>query len=532
MDQQLFIQRAIEIHKDKYDYSKVEYINCMTNVTIICNEHGEFIQTPTKHVHRKQGCRTCGIILNAKNKRNTTEQFIQKAKEKHGDKFDYSKVKYITNIQPVIIICNTCKSEYEQKPVNHMNGAGGCNNCFELKRGASQRHTTDIFIANAKKEHGNTYDYSKVEYINSTTPVIIICNIHGDFPQRPGDHTGGHGCSDCRNDKNGRNLRYDTNIFIEKAKKEHGDTYDYSKVEYITHDQEVIIICNIHGEFPQKPVNHLQGHGCIKCGGKLIWNTNDFIEKSKKTHGDTYNYSKVEYINSTTNVIIICNKHGGFPQLPGDHMNGHGCNYCKYELIGNLKRYSNDDFITKAREIHRDKYDYSKVEYIDSNTDVIIICNKHGKFPQAPVKHLAGHGCSLCVNKTEAKLYEQLKPIYQTLVTQFKKDWCKKISYLPFDFCIPEEKIIIELDGRQHFQQVSNWSSPEEQFENDKYKETCANENGYSVIRLLQEDVKNDKYKWLTELCNAIKQIRETQIITNIYLCKNDEYTQFMALNI
>ena len=128
------------------------------------------------------------------------------------------------------------------------------------------------------------------------------------------------------------------------------------------------------------------------------------------------------------------------------------------------------------------------------------------------------------LNKTEGKLYEKINNIYNTLITQFTPYWIKPKR---FDFCITELKIIIELDGRQHFQQVSKWSSPEEQFENDKYKEKCANENGYSVIRLLQEDVFNDSYDWNKELCEAIENIKNNNDTKNIYLCKNNEYKDY-----
>jgi hypothetical protein len=138
-----------------------------------------------------------------------------------------------------------------------------------------------------------------------------------------------------------------------------------------------------------------------------------------------------------------------------------------------------------------------------------------------------GCWCPFCKNKTEAKLYEKILTTHSSLIRQFKQEWCKNIQYLPFDFCIPEYKIIIELDGRQHFQQVSNWSSPEEQQENDKYKEECANKNGYSVIRLLQEDVFNDSYDWIKELCDAIEEIKSSKEITNRRLCKNNEYDDF-----
>jgi very-short-patch-repair endonuclease len=138
--------------------------------------------------------------------------------------------------------------------------------------------------------------------------------------------------------------------------------------------------------------------------------------------------------------------------------------------------------------------------------------------------------CPICVNKTEKKLYEQLLQIYPNIIHKFNRDWCKNPntnSYLPFDFVLEDQKIIIELDGIQHFVQVSNWNSPEEQFKNDQYKEKCANDNGYSMIRILQEDVWNDTYDWVTELKETIEQIVKEKIIQNNYLCMNNEYENF-----
>jgi very-short-patch-repair endonuclease len=136
-------------------------------------------------------------------------------------------------------------------------------------------------------------------------------------------------------------------------------------------------------------------------------------------------------------------------------------------------------------------------------------------------------GCPYCVNKTEKKLYDNIYIIYPNLIQQYRVEWCKNVNYLPYDFCIEEYKIIIELDGPQHFRQVSNWKSPEEQHENDKYKQNCANEKGYSIIRLLQEDVFYNKYDWKTELINNIEKIKTDNIIQNIYMCKNNEYENF-----
>jgi very-short-patch-repair endonuclease len=149
---------------------------------------------------------------------------------------------------------------------------------------------------------------------------------------------------------------------------------------------------------------------------------------------------------------------------------------------------------------------------------------------------IGGRWCPYCVNKTEGKLYEKLKILYPSIISQFKTEWCKNVNNnkLPFDFCIPELNIIIELDGAQHFKQVSNWKSPEQQFENDKYKQECANANHYSMIRLLQEDAWFDKYDWIKELCDAIEHIRSSggETVTNKYLCKNGEYDHYDTTNL
>ena len=144
----------------------------------------------------------------------------------------------------------------------------------------------------------------------------------------------------------------------------------------------------------------------------------------------------------------------------------------------------------------------------DNKKKYLFDCDKCFHEFESRLDHIStGSWCPKCINKTETKLYEIMIQIYPSIMTQFKQEWCKNIRFLPFDFCIPEPKIIIELDGLQHFKQVMNWSPPEEQFERDRYKEKCANDNGYSTIRIIQEDVLNDKYDWCKELCEAIENI-------------------------
>ena len=180
-----FLKKCYLIHNDKYDYSLVDYINNKTKVRIICFEHGEFWQTPSKHISG-QGCPKC-----ANDKlRHTNETFIGRSNIIHNDKYDYSLVDYINNKTKVRIICFE-HGEFWQIPANHLNGSGcpKCNNNYKL--------TTDLFIERSNIIHDNKYDYSLVNYKNNKTKVIIICNKHGEFKQRPDAHLNGQGCSKC-----------------------------------------------------------------------------------------------------------------------------------------------------------------------------------------------------------------------------------------------------------------------------------------------------------------------------------------------
>ena len=163
-----------------------------------------------------------------------------------------------------------------------------------------------------------------------------------------------------------------------------------------------------------------------------------------------------------------------------------------------------------------------------SGKEYIFKCSNNHEFG-CPLNDItcSNRWCPYCINKTEQKLYELLSQIYPILERQYKEDWCKNKSCLPFDFVLKLLKIIIELDGPQHFIQINNWKSPEETRKGDIYKMECANKNGYSVIRLTQEDVFYDRYDWLSELVASIKKIIEEQVVQNIYLCKNNEYEHF-----
>jgi len=225
------------------------------------------------------------------------------------------------------------------------------------------------------------------------------------------------------------------------------------------------------------------------------------------------------------------------------------CDKCKHEyetIIGNdswcpycaSKKLCNNKDCVLCFEKSFASHEKSK-HLIDKSIDITLIfkgthdkysfkCTKNHKF-NSSINKITGSNrwCPYCINKTEQKLYDKLSTLYPILQQQFKVDWCKNKTYLPFDFVIPENKIIIELDGIQHFEQVSNWDSPDKVQERDKYKMKCANDNNYSVIRILQEDVFYDTYDWLSELNDNIKDIIKNKKVQNIYMCKDNEYDIF-----
>jgi len=428
-----FIKKAKIIYGDKYDYSKVDYKNANTKVIIICKEHGEFYKTPSKHTNSKQGCKKCsGFYIP------TTDEFIENAKLIHGDKYEYSKVNYKYSNENVIITCKI-HGDFLQRPANHINSKQGCPKC------AGQNKTNLEFIQEVIKIHGDKYDYSKVNYINANTKIIIICKEHGEFEEKPCSHLIGHGCIKCgiimRSNKHRKTLEE----FIEKAKLVHGDKYDYSNVEYKSTDIKVIITCKIHGNFEQTPNRHLVGQGCYKCGIILSSNKNrktleEFINKATLVHGNKYDYSKVEYKSRKTKVIIICKEHGDFQQEPHCHLIGQGCINCSRINSAEKRTKTLEEFIEKAKLVHGDKYDYSNVEYINTDTKVIITCKIHGDFKQVPNSHLAGRCCFKCSHINGA---EKRKMTLEEFIEKAKLVHGDKYDYSKVNYINANTKIII-----------------------------------------------------------------------------------------
>jgi very-short-patch-repair endonuclease len=211
---------------------------------------------------------------------------------------------------------------------------------------------------------------------------------------------------------------------------------------------------------------------------------------------------------------------------------GNWCSYCSHQKLCQdieCKMCFNNSFASVEKSIFlNDKSINPRLLFKSTNKKFKFDCDVCNKiFPCQLSDITRGVWCPFCVNKTELILYNKLVEYYPTLKRQYKVDWCKNINHLPFDFVIEERKIIIELDGKQHFEQIGKWLSPEETRKTDIFKMKCANENGFSIIRILQKDVYKNKYDWLTELCENIEKNTNENRVQNIYMCKNNEYKDF-----
>lgn len=310
-----------------------------------------------------------------------------------------------------------------------------------------KKKTTEQFILDAQKIHGDKYDYSLVEYKGVKTSIKIKCDKGHVFEQTPNDHLNGHGCKVC---SGWGQLKFNDGEFILRAKEIHGDFYDYSKFEYKGHDINSTIICPKHGEFKQSPKTHIVNKGgCSKCGyesssKKRTSKIEDFIIRANKIHNSYYIYDNTIFKNYTTPIIISCPKHGEFTIMPKDHIHGkQGCKYCNVSKGENQIRR----FLTENHIIFFHEYSFD----------------------------------GLVNPQTGYKLY--------------------------YDFYVPEFNMVIEFDGQQHFKSFPRFGG-DEAFNYIKFKDEFKNkycvENNIKLLRINHTQINQIENILKEKLCLTI----------------------------
>ncbi len=360
---------------DDYDYSKVVYVSAKEKVIIIYKPlDTKHLISPTEILINNTKCTISNVI-------DKNDFFIKNLKSKgfYYSDCDYSKVNYIDAKTKIVIIDKKFDTEHSISPNIMLTYGIKC----EIRNAIDK----NLYIERVHKFFSkNLCDYSKVNYTgNRQEKIILIDKKFGT------EHLislsvvlRGGGCAII-------NAVNKQEYLIKQFLEIHGYKYDYSKVIYVDDKTKVVVECPIHGDFNVSPSKHKCGDGCPKCGGTGKLSQNEVIKQFLEIHGYKYDYSKVIYVDESTNIVIGCPIHGDFEQKPNSHKQGSGCIKC-----ANIYQPTNLEFIEKLKEIYGDKYDYSLVKYENSKTKVIIICPEHGEFKKNPNDILKGQGCQTC----------------------------------------------------------------------------------------------------------------------------------------
>lgn len=320
-------------------------------------------------------------------------------------------------------------------------------------------------IMKIREIHGDNYDLSNLTYINKRIKIQLKCFEHGVFLTSVDQVFRGQGCPICGKTNAAKKRRLNFESFIKEAKIIHGNQYDYDESSYTKVSASIRINCKLHGWFEQLADAHIrQIQGCPECGrlsqiSKRKMTREEFILKSVEVHkSNNYDYSKVVYKNNRTRVEVGCLKHGPFFPSPDNHLQGSGCPSCGVEKVHDAQMKDLESFILDSRKIHGTKYNYSLVNYIGGKKPVQIICPKHGFFKQTPNFHQSGNGCPNCNNsKGEDKVKSILINLDISFIQQYTFNDLTDKRKLKCDFSLPNHNVVIEYNGRQHYEPVNRF---------------------------------------------------------------------------
>ncbi len=333
-------------------------------------------------------------------RRMTFDEFVIKARVARGDRFEYREDGWRGIAGKVLVICPD-HGEWLANAGWHLKGV----DCPRCVRPGSNMSFGEA-VVRAVAVHGDRYRYIDDSWNGASGMLTYECEVHGRVQQVFGDHIKGRGCRKCGYVKTSIALRFTREEFLARAMSVHGDRYDYPD-EIPQKNDAMIINCRIHGPFKQKRTEHFAGHGCHTCGGRKRRNTEQYIAEARARHGDRFSYDRTVFVRTTDKLIVTCRVHGDFMVNANMHLLGNGCVDC-----AGLRRRTTEQFVEKAKERFGDRYDYSLVEYVNSNEEVTIICPSHGPFEQRPVYHLVNAvGCPKCtysVSRPETEWLDDL----------------------------------------------------------------------------------------------------------------------------
>lgn len=436
----------------------------------------------------------------------TQEQYIAKARAKWGDAYDYSESVYLAGLKPITIRCIKHNHYFTVQAGNHISTllkSGGCPLCgqeslteyrrkkheealmkAEQKKKLYKPHLThkERFLKKARAMYTD-YDFSRVEYKDRETHIVVVCPIHGEFKIRPRTLLIGekgqkpHGCWKCNNliPPYEKELTLDT--FKNRMHELYGDKYTFVWSDFKNKQSMIRFTCKEHGEQQRSVTGLLDGKGCAYCNGKFY--PPDWIKNARAVHGEKYEYDENRPPQRVSDIIRYkCPVHGWQETRYDCHvLQGCGCALC----AGVQNKLSAEDrkqiWIEKCKKRYPGKYSYRNVVYVNNDTPVKIYCKEHHlTFETTPDTHLRGAGgCPLCTKSVgEVEIYKWLSEHDVPFETQKKLPnenmFCKR-QYLVADFYLPDINLIIEMNGEQHYQYVEHFHTKDWTFEDQQIRD-------------------------------------------------------------
>jgi hypothetical protein len=456
----------------------------------------------------------------------TNDQFKKDVIEKFGDKFNLDKVNYSGSHNKVTVICNHCGKEFEISATNLLSGKG-CPYCAIEENAKKQRKTNEEIIEKIENKNHYDYDYSEIKFKNQhDDKCIIICHKkdkngfeHGKFYKNLWHLYNGCGCPKCQREKEIKEAEKKF-LALNKSK------YELKIGSFESMKTYAIFIDENGNEFFEKPCNILHPNYISKIDKQLNKETNiikhnidlekkleadrktkeeNFIKKAQEMNGDKYDYGQVHYIKSSLPVKIYCNICGRiFEQTPNNHLRGSKCTFC----VGknrNTERFIEDYY----RKYHTD-LTFEKAEYINAHKKIIVTCPKHGDFEISPYHLLNGEGCPICkASKLEKRIKTFLDDNNINYIYQYNINW---LGLQRLDFYLPDYKIAIECQGKQHFVENKFYfgaNNGKENFQKTLDRDFCkfqkCKQNGVKLLYfykkgLISKDIlKEDKFNGIYE---------------------------------
>lgn len=363
------------------------------------------------------------------------DDFVKKAIEVWGDRWDYSSSSRIKGTNPVVSIKCRKHGEFTQRPGCHLKGKVGCYKCRR------QIKSLDDLIEYSQEVWGEgRWTYERTSVPKGRGKTTFTCPKHGDYKQGVETHLGGHlACKGCR-------TNYVSSAdWVARAVEACGDKWDYSKVDYVDNSTPVTIICPQHGEFLQNPTNHLRGHiGCKKCNGRM-GSTPAFIYRAKEVWGDRWDYTPTNYLGYKEALTIRCPEHGDFEQVAEYHLTGKvGCRSCAPLAL------TSDEVIEKIVDVWgEDTWDLSDIQWDSYGVPIRVVCKKHGTEIYTNVGNLLyqRNCCKKCQPVGTSRTEEEILNFVKSLGVDVIPNDRKALGGTEIDIFIPTRNVGIEYNG-------------------------------------------------------------------------------------